>query len=171
VRGLYVAAGFNSIGIQSAGGAGKVLADRIVHGHPPMDLWDVDIRRCMPFQRNRRYLRNRVSESLGLLYAMHWPFRQPGTARCAQVASPTWASVQGVYDEIVAAGQGFGLAHAGYHAMNALLRQKEVGVRRRLVSFMLDTPEPLIYHAEPVWRDGVRVGRITSGMFAHTFSV
>ena len=53
LRNLFVAAGFNSIGIQSAGGAGKVLADWIVDGHPPMDLWDVDIRRCMPFQRNR----------------------------------------------------------------------------------------------------------------------
>ncbi len=55
-EGLYVAAGFNSIGMQSAGGAGKVLADWIVDGHPPMDLWDVDIRRMAPFQRNRRYL-------------------------------------------------------------------------------------------------------------------
>src|SRR5207245_6919758 len=42
LRGLYVAAGFNSIGIQSAGGAGKVLADWILDGHPPFDLWDVD---------------------------------------------------------------------------------------------------------------------------------
>ena len=53
VPGMFVAAGFNSIGIQSAGGAGKVLADWIVDGHPPMDLWDVDVRRMMPFQRNR----------------------------------------------------------------------------------------------------------------------
>ena len=81
VRNLYVAAGFNSIGIQSAGGAGKVLADWVVDGHPPMDLWDVDVRRCMPFQRNRSYLRDRTVETLGLLYAMHWPFRQPETAR------------------------------------------------------------------------------------------
>ncbi|SFN92530.1 4-methylaminobutanoate oxidase (formaldehyde-forming) [Bradyrhizobium sp. Rc3b] len=81
VRNLFVAAGFNSIGIRSAGGAGKVLADWIVDGHPPMDLWDVDIRRVMPFQSNRRYLRDRTVESLGLLYAMHWPFRQPETAR------------------------------------------------------------------------------------------
>ncbi len=81
VRNLFVAAGFNSIGIQSAGGAGKVLADWMLDGHPPMDLWDVDIRRVMPFQRNRRYLRDRTVESLGLLYAMHWPFRQPETAR------------------------------------------------------------------------------------------
>ena len=81
VRNLFVAAGFNSIGIQSAGGAGKVLADWVVDGHPPMDLWDVDVRRCMPFQRNRSYLRDRTVETLGLLYAMHWPFRQPETAR------------------------------------------------------------------------------------------
>ncbi len=81
VRNLYVAAGFNSIGIQSAGGAGRVLADWILDGHPPMDLWDVDIRRCMPFQRNRRYLHDRTKESLGLLYAMHWPYRQAETAR------------------------------------------------------------------------------------------
>jgi len=80
-RKLYVAAGFNSIGIQSAGGAGKVLADWIVDGHPPMDLWDVDIRRMMPFQRNRKYLKDRTVEALGLLYAMHWPFRQPESAR------------------------------------------------------------------------------------------
>ena len=78
---FFVAAGFNSIGIQSAGGAGKVLADWIAHGHPPMDLWDVDIRRMMPFQGNRTYLRDRTVEVLGLLYAMHWPFRQPDSAR------------------------------------------------------------------------------------------
>lgn len=81
VRNLYVAAGFNSIGIQSAGGAGKVLADWVLDGHPPMDLWDVDVRRSMPFQRNRRYLKDRTVETLGLLYAMHWPFRQAETAR------------------------------------------------------------------------------------------
>lgn len=81
VKNLFMACGFNSIGIQSSGGAGKVLADWIVDGRPPMDLWDVDIRRVMPFQRNRNYLRDRTVESLGLLYAMHWPFRQPDTAR------------------------------------------------------------------------------------------
>lgn len=81
VRGLFMACGFNSIGIQSSGGAGKALADWIVDGHPDMDLWDVDVRRMMPFQNNANYLRERTTESLGLLYAMHWPFRQPETAR------------------------------------------------------------------------------------------
>ncbi|MEK9743315.1 MAG: FAD-dependent oxidoreductase [Gammaproteobacteria bacterium] len=84
VPNFFVAAGFNSIGIQSAGGAGKVLAEWIVNGQPPMDLWDVDIRRMMPFQRNRSYLHDRTVEALGLLYAMHWPFRQPESARGAR---------------------------------------------------------------------------------------
>ena len=68
VPGLFMACGFNSIGIQSSGGAGKVLADWIIDGRPPMDLWDVDVRRVMPFQRNRQYLHDRTVESLGLLY-------------------------------------------------------------------------------------------------------
>ena len=82
--GLFVAAGFNSIGIQSAGGAGRAVADWVLDGHPGMDLWDVDIRRFAPLQTNRAYLRERTTESLGLLYAMHWPHRQPETARGAR---------------------------------------------------------------------------------------
>ncbi len=78
---FFVGTGFNSIGIQSAGGAGKVLADWIKDGHPPIDLWDVDIRRVMPFQKNKEYTRVRAEESLGLLYADHFPFRQAETGR------------------------------------------------------------------------------------------
>jgi glycine cleavage system T protein len=423
LRNFFVAAGFNSIGIQSAGGAGKVLADWILDGHPPMDLWDVDARRAMPFQRNRRYLRERTVETLGLLYDMHWPFRQVESARgirksalhdrlaargacfgelagweranwfapagvapeyrysygrqnwfehgavehkavreavglfdqssfakyvvqgadserilnriCANdVAVPpgrvvytqwlnerggieadltvtreaedrylivtsaasqtrdfAWLKRQiaediragvvdvtsayavlsvmgphsrdllqsltpddlsnaafpfsasreidlgyarvratrityvgelgwelyiptdfalGVYDAIVAAGEAFGLRHAGYHALNslriekayrhwghditeedtpleaglgfavawrkpggfigrdALLRQKDAGPKRRLVTFALENENRMLYHGEPIWRDGVLVGRLTSGMFGHT---
>lgn len=81
VRGMWVAAGYNSIGIVSSGGAGFALAQWIEDGAPPFDLSDVDIRRVQPFQRNRRYLKERVTESLGLLYADHFPYRQPETAR------------------------------------------------------------------------------------------
>ena len=77
----FVAAGLNSIGLQSAGGIGKVISEWIRRGHPPSDLWEVDVRRNLPFQRNRKYLRERVSESLGLLYAAHYPHRQYETAR------------------------------------------------------------------------------------------
>ena len=109
LRGMYVAAGFNSIGIQSAGGAGKVLADWIIDGHPPFDLWDVDVRRCLPFQRNRRYLRDRTVESLGLLYAMHWPFRQAESSRGVRKSA--------LHDRLTAAGACFGEV-AGYERPN-----------------------------------------------------
>ncbi|HKX08647.1 MAG TPA: FAD-dependent oxidoreductase [Stellaceae bacterium] len=423
IKNFFVSAGFNSIGIQSAGGAGKVLADWILDGHPPMDLWDVDVRRMMPFQRNRRYLRERTVETLGLLYDMHWPFRQVESARgvrksalherlaargacfgelagweranwfapagvkpeyrysygrqnwfehsaaehkavreavglfdqssfakyvlqgvdaerilnrvCAndvavapgRVVYTQWLNERGgieadltvtreaedrylivtsaasqtrdfawikrhiaedvragvvdvtsayavlsvmgprsrellqsltpddlsnaafpfatsreidlgyarvratrityvgelgwelyiptefatgVYDAIVAAGEPFGLRLAGYHALNslriekayrhwghditeedtplegglgfavawrkpggfigreALLRQKETGLKRRLVTFALEDSKPMLYHSEPIWRDGKLVGRLTSGMFGHT---
>ncbi len=78
---LFVAAGFNSVGLQSGGGVGWVIADWIVDGHPPMDLAAVDIRRTFPFQGEPSFLQDRISESLGLLYAMHWPFRQYESAR------------------------------------------------------------------------------------------
>ncbi len=81
VAGYYVIAGFNSTGIQSGAGAGKLLAELILDGIPSMDIGDVDIRRAMPEQAALPYLRARVSESLGWLYDMHWPFRQPGTMR------------------------------------------------------------------------------------------
>jgi 4-methylaminobutanoate oxidase (formaldehyde-forming) len=81
LRDLFVACGFNSIGIQSSGGAGKVLAEWIQGRRMPVDLTDVDVRRLHRFQSNRTYLRDRTTETLGLLYAMHWPNRQYATAR------------------------------------------------------------------------------------------
>jgi 4-methylaminobutanoate oxidase (formaldehyde-forming) len=80
-RNFFVAAGFNSIGIASGAGAGRAVAEWIVGGEPPMDLWDVDIRRAAPFQGNPSYLRDRTVEMVGVLYAIHWPFQQPVTAR------------------------------------------------------------------------------------------
>ena len=419
----FVACGFNSVGLLTGPGAGRALADWIVDGHSPLDLWDVDVRRMMPFQSNRGYLAERIPETLGTLYDMHWPFRQFDTARgirrsplhdrlaargacfgelagweranwyapegvepryeysygrqnwfsysaeehratreavglfdhtaftqflvmgrdaesvlqqicAADVAVPpgnivytqtlnerggieadltvtrlaedrylivgpaaqqvkdfdwlcshipadahafatdvssayAFLAVMGprsrdllstlteadlsndafpfrtsqeidfghalvrasritfvgelgwelympaefalhVYDRIVEAGEHVGLRHAGYHALNslriekayrhwghditphdtpleaglgfavawdkpggfigrdALLRQREAGVRRRLVQFVLNDPEPLVYHGEPIWRDGVLAGTIASGMFGHT---
>lgn len=78
---LFVACGFNSIGIQSSGGAGKVLAEWMRQGKPPMDLWDVDVRRTFVFQSQSDFLYERTKESLGLLYDMHWPHRQYATSR------------------------------------------------------------------------------------------
>lgn len=100
VDGCFVAAGFNSVGIQSAGGVGWVLADWIIDGHAPSDLSGVDIRRALPFQAATDYLEDRISESLGLLYAMHWPFRQYESARGIRKSA--------LHDRIEAAGAVFG---------------------------------------------------------------
>jgi glycine cleavage system aminomethyltransferase T/glycine/D-amino acid oxidase-like deaminating enzyme len=100
VDGCFVAAGFNSVGIQSAGGVGWAMADWIADRSPPMDLSTVDIRRAFPFQGDREYLRERIPESLGLLYAMHWPFRQYESARDRR-RSP-------VHERLDAAGAVFG---------------------------------------------------------------
>lgn len=78
---VWVAAGFNSVGIQSAGGAGMALAQWMEDGEKPFDLGDVDIARMAPFQGNQRYLVERATETLGLLYADHFPYRQKATAR------------------------------------------------------------------------------------------
>jgi len=78
---VWVAAGFNSIGIQSAGGAGMALAQWMNDGAKPFDLGDVDISRMQPFQGNKHYLMQRSVETLGLLYADHFPYRQKATAR------------------------------------------------------------------------------------------
>ncbi|SHF61196.1 4-methylaminobutanoate oxidase (formaldehyde-forming) [Litoreibacter ascidiaceicola] len=78
---FWVAAGFNSIGIQSAGGAGSALAQWMDEGQKPFDLGDVDISRMQPFQGNKTYLFERSKETLGLLYADHFPYLQKKTAR------------------------------------------------------------------------------------------
>ncbi|WP_306113247.1 MULTISPECIES: FAD-dependent oxidoreductase [unclassified Roseovarius] len=78
---VWVAAGFNSIGIQSAGGAGHALSQWMDSGEKPFDLGDVDISRMQPFQGNKHYLFERSKETLGLLYADHFPYLQKRTAR------------------------------------------------------------------------------------------
>ncbi len=79
--GLYIAAGFNSVGIASAGGAGKYLAEWMDQGHPSIDLWSVDPRRFLPLHNNTAFLRERVTEVLGLHYQPAWPNREFETGR------------------------------------------------------------------------------------------
>ena len=112
LQNCFVAAGLNSIGLQSAGGIGKVMSEWMRDGAPPADLWEVDVRRNMPFQGNRKYLRERVSESLGLLYATHWPYRQFATARGVRKSA--------LYYRLVAAGachgEAFGWERPNWYA-------------------------------------------------------
>jgi glycine cleavage system aminomethyltransferase T/glycine/D-amino acid oxidase-like deaminating enzyme len=81
LRNFFVAAGFNSIGIQTAGGAGKAIAEWMVAGEPTYDLTAYDIRRCQPFQGTASYLQDRIGEALGLHYADQFPYRNAQSAR------------------------------------------------------------------------------------------
>ncbi|HVE88688.1 MAG TPA: glycine cleavage T C-terminal barrel domain-containing protein, partial [Burkholderiaceae bacterium] len=78
---FYVGCGFNSMGIASAGGAGKILAEWIVQGEPTLDLWPVDIRRFNQFNANENWLPDRIGEVLGMHYKMPWPNRELESAR------------------------------------------------------------------------------------------
>ena len=81
VRGLFVAAGMNSQGILYGPGVGRAVAEWIVEGAPTMDLGELHPGRFSRAQCSPGYLFERTRESLGRLYAMHWPQLQPETAR------------------------------------------------------------------------------------------
>lgn len=102
VAGLYVAAGLNSQGIIFGPGIGRALAQWIDEGAPTIDAAELDVRRFAPEQANVGYLFERTREGLGRLYAMHWPFLQPETARGLRRVP--------LYDRLAAAGACFGEA-------------------------------------------------------------
>ncbi|PSL15698.1 GcvT family protein [Shimia abyssi] len=81
VTGLWVAAGFNSTGIQNGPGAGKALAEWIMNGQMTMDLTDVDSRRIVPALNSRSYTATKAAETLSHAYAMHWPYLRKPDAR------------------------------------------------------------------------------------------
>lgn len=81
VGGLWMAAGFNSTGIQNGPGAGKALAEWIMAGHMTMDLTDVDSRRIVPGLNARSYASVKAAETLSHAYAMHWPYLRKTKAR------------------------------------------------------------------------------------------
>ena len=78
---LFVAAGFNTTGIMSSAGAGACIAEWIIDGQPPLDTWEADPRRFERWASTDAFIRARTFESPGLAFAMHWPYRQPETAR------------------------------------------------------------------------------------------
>ena len=81
VRNFFVGAGFNAFGIAAAGGAGKALAEWIVDGQQPMDLWNVDIRRFSDIHRDDTWVRNRTLELYGKHYTMAWPYEEHESGR------------------------------------------------------------------------------------------
>ena len=84
LRNYFVAAGLNSVGIITGGGYGRVMAHWIVNGRPDVDVTGINIDRFHRYQCNPEYRRQRALESLGLVYACHYPDRSPKTARGAR---------------------------------------------------------------------------------------
>lgn len=128
VANFFVCAGFNSAGIANAGGAGRLLAEWLVGGEPSQDLWDVDIRRLAPFMNNRRYLRERVVETLGLHYAMRYPRHELQSARPLRRSA--------LYDRLKAKGAHFG---------------SRMGWERANYFAPADAPSPAGTFAAPDW--------------------
>ena len=141
VPGLWVAAGLNSQGVIYGPGVGMALSEWIVEGHPTYDLADVDIARMGRWANNKRWLHERTVESLGGLYEMHWPGKQPVTARGVRRIP--------LYERMRAAGASFGQA-AGWERANWF----EPGVVDPEVTYDFDEPSWF-----PAVRDEVRATR------------
>ena len=81
VKNLFLSCGLNSIGIGSGGGVGKVTAEWLMNGHINEDIFNYDIKRFQKFHSELGFIKERITESLGDLYGMHWPFKQHRTSR------------------------------------------------------------------------------------------
>jgi glycine cleavage system aminomethyltransferase T/glycine/D-amino acid oxidase-like deaminating enzyme len=99
LRGYFVAAGLNSVGVLTGGGLGRVLAHWIITGTPDVDVTGFNIDRLHPYQANPQYRRERTVESLGMVYKCHYPNMTHATARGAR-RSP-------FHDRLAAAGAHF----------------------------------------------------------------
>jgi 4-methylaminobutanoate oxidase (formaldehyde-forming) len=100
VAGFFVGAGFNAFGIASGGGAGKVLAEWIVGGEAPFDVWPVDIRRFGAPHADVEWVRARTLELYGKHYTIAWPSEEHHSGRPLR-RSP-------LYDRLRAQGAVFG---------------------------------------------------------------
>ena len=81
VDGLFIAAGMNSVGVMSSAGIGRILADWMVEGTSPMDMWEVDIARVDPLTATDAHVQTRMEEAVADVFALHWPFKQPKAGR------------------------------------------------------------------------------------------
>ncbi|WP_313523259.1 FAD-dependent oxidoreductase [Shinella sp.] len=99
-KNMFVGAGFNAFGIASGGGAGWVLAQWVVDGEAPLDLWVVDIRRFAGMHRDRQWVLDRTLEAYGKHYTIGFPHEEYESGR-PRVVSP-------LYERLKAYGAVFG---------------------------------------------------------------
>ena len=105
LKNLFSCCGLNSIGIGTGGGVGKVTAEWIINGHINEDLFIYDIKRFQNFHSEVNFIKERITETLGDLYGMHWPYKQHKTSRNQKLLP--------YHDELKNAGACFGVS-AGY---------------------------------------------------------
>ncbi len=105
IKNLFVSCGLNSIGIGSGGGVGKVTAEWLMTGHINEDIFNYDIKRFQKFHSDLDFIKDRITESLGDLYGMHWPYKQHKTSRNIKKLP--------YHDELKSFGACFGVS-AGY---------------------------------------------------------
>ncbi len=117
VKNLYTCCGFNSIGIASSGGAGKVTAEWMINGHINEDLFSLDIKRFQKFHSSKKFIIDRVTETLGDLYGMHWPYKQHSTSRNEKLLP--------YHEELKKAGACFGVAGGFERPMWYSLNEKK----------------------------------------------
>ena len=121
LTGYYVGAGFNAFGIASGGGAGKVLAEWIVGGEAPFDVWPVDIRRFGAPHRDIDWVRERTLELYGKHYTIAWPGEEHASGRPLR-RSP-------LYEQLKAQGAVFG-EKLGWERPNWFAAGSEDAARR-----------------------------------------
>jgi sarcosine dehydrogenase len=118
VRGFFVGTGFNAFGIAAGGGAGWVLAEWVMRGEQPLDLWAVDIRRFSRLQARRDWTRQRTLEAYAKHYAVAFPNEEHESGRGA-IVSP-------LYERLQARGAVFG-AKLGWERANWFAAAGEEG--------------------------------------------
>ena len=105
IKNLFACCGLNSIGIGSGGGVGKVTAEWMMNGHINEDLFIYDIKRFQKFHSEVNFIKERITETLGDLYGMHWPYKQHKTSRNQKLLP--------YHEELKKAGACFGVS-SGY---------------------------------------------------------
>jgi sarcosine dehydrogenase len=90
---MFVGAGFNAFGIAAGGGAGWVLADWVMQGEAPLDLWAVDIRRFSDMHKDRQWVNDRTLEAYGKHYTVGFPHEEYESGR-PRLASPLYGRLK-----------------------------------------------------------------------------
>ena len=134
--GIFIGAGFNAFGIASGGGAGMALAEWVVKGEAPYDLWPVDIRRFGGAHKSEGWVRARTLEAYGKHYTIAWPSEEMQSARPSR-RSP-------LYAHLAAAGACFG-EKLGWERPN-WFADPAAG----------ETPQDRYSYQRPGWWDAVR---------------